>query len=182
MRLGARPGSGGQGVSRSRMGRTTGIATVKGTAKFQDETYGWRSDGLLESRAVGTGATADTEVFAYDHLGRLSGAKTYVDEATPGASSTVDRSLSYGYDRLGNLTTKPGATLAYAGTGNAGPNAATSAALGSATTIAYDASGHVTGYDAATGDDTFVEWDGRGMASRITVGIRRSMAAILRER
>ena len=47
-----------------------------------------------------------------------------------------------------------GATLAYAGTGNVGPNAATSATLGSATTIAYDTRGHVTGYDAATGDDT----------------------------
>ena len=50
----------------------TGIDTVKGTASFQDETYGWRSDGLRDSRAVGAGATADTEVFAYDHLGRLS--------------------------------------------------------------------------------------------------------------
>lgn len=171
----------GNGVSTTRtyddLGRTTGIDTVKGTASFQDETYGWRSDGLLESRAVGTGATADTEVFAYDHLGRLSGAKTYADEASPGASSTADRTLSYGYDRLGNLTSKPGATLAYAGTGNAGPNAATSAALGSATTIAYDTSGQVTGYDAATGDDTFVEWDGRGMASRITVGASKTTTA-----
>ena len=168
----------GNGVATTRtfddLGRTTGIATVKGTAKFQDETYGWRSDGLLESRAVGTGATADTEVFAYDHLGRLSGAKTYADEASPGASSTADRTLAYGYDRLGNLTSKPGATLAYAGAGNAGPNAATSANLGVATTISYDASGHVTGYDAATGDDTFVEWDGRGMASRITVGASKT--------
>ena len=47
----------------------------------------------------------------------------------------MDRTLSYGYDRLGNLTSKPGATLAYAGTGNAGPNAAT---LESATTIVPD--------------------------------------------
>ena len=171
----------GNGVSTTRtfddLGRATGIDTVNGTATFQDETYGWRSDGLLESRAVGTGATADTEVFAYDHLGRLSGAKTYADEASPGASSTADRTLAYGYDRLGNLTSKPGASLAYAGTGNAGPNAATSATLEVATTIAYDTSGHVTGYDAATGDDTFVEWDGRGMASRITVGASKTTAS-----
>ena len=168
----------GNGVSTTRtfddLGRATGIGTVKGTATFQDEAYGWRSDGLLESRAVGTGATADTETFGYDHLGRLSVAKTYADEASPGASSTADRTLAYGYDGLGNLTSKPGATLAYAGTGNAGPNAATSATLGSATTIAYDTSGHVTGYDAATGDDTFVEWDGRGMATRITVGASKT--------
>ena len=35
--------------------------------------------------------------------------------------------------------------------------AATSATLGVATTITYDTSGHVIRYDAATGDDTFVE-------------------------
>ena len=173
----------GNGVSTVRtfdeLGRATGIGTAKGTATLQDEAYGWRSDGLLENRAVGSGATADTETFGYDHLGRLESAKTYVDEATPGASSTVDRSLSYGYDRLGNLTSKPGASITYAGityagTGNAGPNAATSANLGVATTISYDTSGHVTGYAAAAGDDTLVEWDGRGMVSRITVGASKT--------
>ena len=165
----------GNGVSTTRtfdeLGRATGIGTARGTAKLQDEAYGWRSDGLLESRAVGSGANTDTEVFGYDHLGRLDSAKTYLDEATPG---TVDRTLSYGYDRLGNLTSKPGASIEYAGTGNAGPNAATSANLGVATTITYDTSGHVVRYDAATGDDTFVEWDGRGRVSRITVGTSRT--------
>ena len=53
-------------------------------------------------------------------------------------------------------------------------NPATPANLGVATTISYDTSGHVTGYDAATDDDTFVEWDGRGMASRITVGASKT--------
>ena len=164
----------GNGASTTRtfdaLGRITGIDTARGTATLQDEAYGWRSDGLLERRAVGSGSTADTEVFGYDHLGRLASAKTYADEARPRSTSTVDRSLVYGYDRLGNLKSKPGASVTYAGTGNAGPNAATSASLGVATTIAYDASGHATRYDAASGDDTFVEWDGRGMASRITVG------------
>ena len=125
---------------------------------------------------MGTGAATDTEVFGYDHLGRLARATTYVDESRPGASSTVDRSLSYGYDRLGNPMSMPGATLAYAGTGNAGPNAATSA-TGVAKTISYDTSGHVTRYDAATGDDTFVEWNGRGLASRITVGTSKTDAS-----
>ncbi|MDE0661710.1 MAG: hypothetical protein OXI79_18910 [Gammaproteobacteria bacterium] len=166
----------GNGVSTTRtfdeLGRSTGIATAKGTAKLQEEAYGWRSDGLLENRAVGSGATADTEVFGYDHLGRLESAKTYVDEATVRTSSTVDRSLAYGYDRLGNLTSKPGASLRYQGTGNAGPNAATSANLGVATTISYDTSGHVVRYDAATGDDTFVEWDGRGRVSGSPSGRR----------
>lgn len=62
----------------------------------------------------------DTEVFAYDNPGRLEGAKTHVDEAAVRTSLTVVRSLSYGYDLLANLTSKPGASLAYAGTGNAG--------------------------------------------------------------
>ena len=55
-------------------------------------------------------------------------------------------------------------------------NAATSANLGVATTISYDTSGHVVRYDAATGEDTFVEWDGRGRVSRITVGASKTTA------
>ena len=164
----------GNGVSTTRtfdeLGRVTDIDTVKGSTKFQEESYGWRSDGMLERRAVGSGSTADTEVFAYDHLGRLESAKTYVNQSNPSSSSTASRTLSYDHDRLGNLTSMAGTSIQYRGTGNAGPNAATSAALGSATTITYDTSGHAIRYDAASGDDTHIEWDGRGMVSKITVG------------
>ena len=55
------------------------------------------------------------------------------------------------------------------------PNAAT--VTGVARMISYDTSGHVTRYDTADGDDTFVEWDGRGMASRITVGASKTTAS-----
>ena len=34
----------------------------------------------------------------------------------------------------------------------------------------YDAQGHLERDDAASGDDRFVEWDGRGLATRVTVG------------
>lgn len=46
---------------------------------------------------------------------------------------------------------------------------------GRATTFAYDAGGQVVRYDAASGDDVFVEWDGRGgLPARITVGASKT--------
>ena len=157
-------------------GRATGIDTAQGTAAFQDETYAWRSDGLLGRRAKG----ADREDFAYDLLGRLTGAEAYLD-----GSRTAGRTLNYGYDALGNLTSKTSdaagdadaASYAY-GTGSTAPTRLASAVLGGrATTFAYDADGHVTRRDAATGDDAFVEWNGRGLPSRITVGATAADAA-----
>ena len=137
----------GNGVSTARTfdaatGRATGIDTAKETAAYQAETYGWRSDGLLGRRTKG----AHREDFAYDPLGRLKRASTRLDGA-----STAGRTLAYGYDALGNLTSKTSdvagdadaATYAY-GTGSASPTRLLSAVLGGrATTFAYDADGHV---------------------------------------
>ena len=157
-------------------GRATGIDTAQETAAFQDETYAWRSDGLLGRRAKG----ADREDFAYDLLGRLTGAEAYLD-----GSRTAGRTLAYGYDALGNLTSKTSdaagdadaASYAY-GTGSTAPTRLASAVLGGrATTFAYDADGHVTRRDAATGEDAFIEWNGRGLPSRITVGATAADAA-----
>ena len=157
-------------------GRATGIDTAKETAAYQAETYGWRSDGLLGRRAKG----ADREDFAYDLLGRLTGAEAYLD-----GSRTAGRTLAYGYDALGNLTSKTSdvagdadaATYAY-GTGSTAPTRLASAVLGGrATTFGYDADGHVERHDAATGEDAFIEWNGRGLPSRITVGATAADAA-----
>ena len=35
--------------------------------------------------------------------------------------------------------------------------------------FSHDTSGHVTTYDAATGDDRFVAWNARGLAARIVL-------------
>ena len=61
-----------------------GISTTRGTATFQAETYAWRSDGLLGGRTRG----ADREAFAYDGLGRLESAKTYLDGSMSTAPAT----------------------------------------------------------------------------------------------
>ena len=93
--------------------------------------------------------------------------------------STAGRTLAYGYDALGNLTSKTSdvagdadaETYAY-GTGPVSPTRLLSAALGGrATTFAYDADGQVVRHDGSSGDDAFIEWDGRGgLPRRITVG------------
>ena len=170
----------GNGVATARTfdpatGRVTGISTTRGASTFQAETYAWRSDGLLGGRTRG----ADREAFAYDALGRLRRATTYLD-----GSKAAARTLAYGYDALGNLTSKTSDVAgdadaeSYTYAESASPTRLASAVLGGrATTFTHDADGQIVRY-AAAGDDTFVEWDGRGgLPSRITVGASKTDAA-----
>ena len=81
---------------------TTLETTVDGTATtttIQDNTYAWRSDGILKSRLDASGTVSRTETFVYDLLNRLKRADT-----TRGSTTTTTRRLAYTYDRLGNRT------------------------------------------------------------------------------
>ena len=163
-------------------GRPTAIETTRGTLTFQDHAYAWRTDGSLESRtanAAGSGTSARAlreEEFGYDYLGRLVSAATKLG----GASRTLD----YGYDRNGNLTSKTSdfagdkkVTATMYGQGSAGPHALTRATVGDVVhNFRYDAQGHIERYDAASGDDRFIEWDGRGLAVKVTVGTAKDAA------
>ena len=155
---------------------TTVVRTVNGvstTAKIQDNTYAWRSNGILHSRMDSAGTVAKTEVFTHDLLNRLTQAETSL-------GATVSRTLSFTFDRLGNLTGKassltgePDLTGFKFGTATTpGPNALTDVKVGSASLkIAYDAGGKATRYDRpGTTADTFVAWNGRSLAETITVG------------
>ena len=54
---------------------------------------------------------------------------------------------------------------------SAGPHALTGATVGGVVhNFHYDALGHLVRDDAASGDDRFIEWDGRGLATKVTVG------------
>ena len=177
----------GNGVTTTRIfdpktGRARDIDTVaSGGTKIQDNAYVWRSDGLLESRAshVG-GANAKKETFAYDPLGRLKTATTKLNN-----SATATRTLSQTYHANGNLKTKTSSVGAdmdvssYTSYGTraagpyAGPHAVTGATIeGNSHTYGYDADGNMTSDQcAATGcDDRFIDWNGRNLPERITVG------------
>ena len=160
------------------MGRLSGIDTTLGTTAIQDNGYAWRSDGSLATRTAGAaGSRGDREEeFAYDHLNRLTGAETYLSDG-----STASRTLTFDYDLRGNLETKTSDVEAAGGVeGDVDvadyDHPTTSNRLESATVgdVAYefshDTSGHVTTYDAATGDDRFVPWNARGLAARIVLG------------
>ena len=160
-------------------GRPRSIGTSRGTSTFQNHAYAWLTDGSLASRtanAAGSGTSARTlrkEEFDYDYLGRLDSAATKL-----GGATTASRTLDYGYDNRGNLTSKTSdaagdksVTSTMYEQGSAGPHALTRATVdGVVHDFRYDAQGHLERDDAASGDDRFIEWDGRGLATKVTVG------------
>ena len=91
---------------------------------------------------------------------------------------SASRTLDYDYERGGNLTSKTSdvtgdrvVTATRYGQRSAGPHALTRATVGGVRhDLHYDAQGHLERDDAASGDDRFIEWDGRGLATKVTVG------------
>ena len=174
----------GNGVTTTRAfdpktGRAKDIDTVaSGGTKIQDNAYVWRSDGLLESRASHVGGNnAKLETFAYDPLGRLKAATTKLNN-----SATATRTLSQTYYANGNLKTKTSSVGADIGTtvsayhydDAAKPNRLSRATIGGKNhTFSHDADGNIKKYDCTSstcGDDKYIEWNGRNLPHRITVG------------
>ncbi len=172
----------GNGVKTTRgfdpkTGRPTDIDTVSGGGtKIQDSAYAWRSDGLLESRASHVGGNnAKREEFARDPLGRLTTATTKL-----GNSATATRTLSQTYHANGNLKTRASSVeadidvTAYAYDASK-PHRMTGATIGGRShKFVHDADGNITKYDCTAktgcGDDRHIEWNGRNLPKRITVG------------
>ena len=148
----------------------TGVtATPKG---IHDLEYKWREDGALHRRIDhrGTTATSDdlADTFAMDPLSRVT------RQATTGGAT---RTLDFDYDDHGNLESKTSSATgdldatAYTYGTSGKPHRLTQVTLGGvATTLSYDANGNITGYDAATGDDTAVVYDGQNRVTSITTG------------
>ena len=167
--------------SYDKLGRLTDIDTVRRGAKIQDNTYAWRSDGSLQRRAARAGSSIRREFFAYDYLNRLTRAATRI-----GGSSAASRTLTFGYDLRGNLKTKTSDVSADDSVTNAYPE--TSNWLSSATIgdvpyeFPHDTSGHIERYECKDPDDsdevdpcadvedTFIDWNARGLAEKVTVG------------
>jgi RHS repeat-associated protein len=101
--------------------------TYAGGVAIQDLNYQFDPAGNLVGLVDAARSTAQT--FAYDQLNRLTGAT-----GPYGA-------LAYGYDAIGNMTSKEGLSMSY-GAGSAGPHAVTS--RGDGLTLSYDANGNMT--------------------------------------
>ena len=164
--------------SYDKRGRLSDIDTIRRGATIQDNTYAWRSDGSLQRRTARAGSGVRREHFAYDHLNRLTGAETYL-----GDDSAASRTLTFEYDPHGNLETKTGDVTGY----DYDPDLATNRLRGAtidnvARGFPHDTSGHIERYacndpddsddvDPCDGvDDTFIEWNARGLAEKVTVG------------
>ena len=65
----------------AKSGRLREIDTTRGAAKIQDNTYAWRTNGILSSRLDESGATAKGETFAYDALGGNTTRRPVRDES-----------------------------------------------------------------------------------------------------
>ena len=172
----------GNGVRTSRsydnLGRLSDIDTIRRGATIQDNTYAWLSDGSLQRRTARAGSGVRREHFAYDHLNRLREARTDF----PG-SSKPSRTLAFDYDGHGNLKIKTGDVTGYDYDPDLETNRLKGATIGNvAREFPHDTSGHIERYacndpddsdehDPCDGvDDTFIEWNARGLAERVTVG------------
>ncbi|MFD1215711.1 RHS repeat-associated core domain-containing protein [Microbulbifer celer] len=169
----------GNGVATSRVydpmtGQLESIATL-GASTIQDNTYEWRTNGTLESRVSSVGAVKREE-FTYDSINRLKTSDTRVD-------GSLIRSLSNEYDKLGNILSKTSTNSEYASVsgyqygqgGNAGRNAVSYVSVnGEGYNLHYDNNGAITRYDAVSGDDKWITWNGRHLPTEITVGSSKS--------
>ncbi|MCX2795992.1 hypothetical protein OQJ62_13785 [Microbulbifer thermotolerans] len=150
-------------------GRLESIET--GSGSIQNSEYRWRTNGTLESRLVYSGAQlARQENFGYDGLNRLTEASTVIGG---------NRKLSILYDKLGNIVSKTSNQTGdtnvtgyqYGEFGNAGPNAVSNVNInGIAYSLHYDLNGAIERYDAASGDDKWIRWNARQMATEIVIG------------
>ena len=138
---------------------------------IQDLAFEWNTDGSLHKRKDhrGTSSTSDDllESFGYDSVGRLTSSGTL-----PGS-----RDLSFAYDDHGNLTTKTSdiggdldvTGMLYNATGK--PHRLQSATVaGISNVIHHDSTGNITRYDAASGDDTYIDINNAEQVEKITVG------------
>ena len=156
-------------------GRLESVRTTRGTgaaaAVLQSNAYAWRSDGSLHSRAG-----AQTETFAYDHLNRLTEARTEL---------AADRVLSYAYSARGDLESKTdsasaGRSATAYGYDRTDRRLDSVTVGGAAWTLHHDDAGHVTRYERP-GDDRFVSWDGRGLATEVRLASSATATSTARD-
>ncbi|WP_172975471.1 RHS repeat-associated core domain-containing protein [Microbulbifer sp. THAF38] len=147
-----------------------------GGGQVQNNEYRWRSNGTLQSRLTYNASQAlqKQEDFSYDGLNRLRHATMQVGG---------DRVLSTQYDKLGNILAKTSSVsndtqvsgYQYGEFGNAGPNAVSSVTInGISHSLHYDANGAIEHYDAASGDDKWISWNARQLATEIVLGSSQS--------
>ena len=151
-------------------GRLTSIQTGTAAlpASLQNLIYTWRTDSALYQRkdANQNGATGAIDTYNYDLLARVTQQSTNV---------APNRTLGFGYDRAGNLTSKTNPQAgdlsvtgqAFASTGR--PQRLTDVTIGGiANNLQYDANGSISQYAATSGDKLFIAYDGDRRAVRVT--------------
>lgn len=172
----------GNGLTTNRIvsglnGLVTDISTNKGGQYIQNEGFSWLSNGMLERRVsshpLSSTSQAREEEYTYDSLNRLK-------EAEASVGGLAKRQVSTQYDLLGNLKSKTSnvssdlqvTNYAYDRINGAGKHGLTSAVVdGENVVFHYDANGAITRYENAVNDDKWIDWSGRQLPAKVTVGI-----------
>ncbi len=139
---------------------------------IQDLEVVWQSNSsvLLRQDKRNTMTTTDDyrDVYNYDELNRLYRQQTDL---------SVSRQLDFTFDSHGNLKSKLSNVAAdlgvpaYTYDTSGKPHRLLSVNIGgNVNTLAYSSAGNITQYDATTGNDTWLEYDGQHNVTKITVG------------
>jgi RHS repeat-associated protein len=142
----------------------TATAHADGDTRIQDFAFAFDEAGSLRTRLRldAVNAANSSETFGYDALDRLTSAQIQIPSQN---YATTD---SYGFNEIGNLTTKAGKTYKYgtgclAGTRAAGPHALCQ--IDSGPVYSYDANGNLL----SSGDRSLI-WNAANKATHLTSG------------
>lgn len=152
-------------------------------SSIQNLVYTWQSNSSLLGRRDNRSASISTDdtqdAYNYDQMGRM------FRQTTNGAVSrevnTIQSGTGLTYDVFGNLLSKNSTVsgdlnvTAYSYNESTKPHKLSSVSIGgNVNALSYDGNGSITTYNATTGDDTFLEYDGQNNVTRITVGTTAS--------
>ncbi len=142
--------------------QTTGLLhtldAARGGVALQTKNYAWDVVGNLLARV--DSIAGRLESFTYDSLNRVTSAVVTGSGAPPVAS--------FGYDSMGNLTSKPGASLIYADAGGR-PHAVSTATVKGATHVyTYDNAGYLKNDKVNGLDRRSYEWTSFGQLKKLT--------------
>ena len=132
------------------------VGVVGNPNSIANRSYTYDAVGNVQTISDLTIGQTETQTFGYDALNCLNHWQVT-------GSPNID--VSYGYDKLGNLTNNAGVTYSY-GSGSGGPYAVRSTSTGQ--NFVYDANGNMMAQQGGPGPARTIAWNSDNQPSEIT--------------